>query len=104
MALDGLLRKVDERRGVAASGNGVVVVSGENDKTFLPHEREGLGGKRAVANDIAKADDLLGAVGARIREDALKRRHVRMDIGDYRVFHVRAPSASPMPLSPEAGG
>ena len=30
MARDGLLRKIDECRGVAASGNGVVVVAGED--------------------------------------------------------------------------
>ena len=66
MARDGLLRKVDESRGVAATGNGVVVVSREDHETFLPHERNRLGGKRAVADDIAKADDLLGTAGLRI--------------------------------------
>ena len=104
MALDGFLREIDERRGVAAPRNRVVVVAGEDDEALPAHKRDGLGRERAVSDYVAEADDLLRAVGARIREDALKRRHVRMDIGDYRVFHVRAPSASPMPLSPEAGG
>ena len=104
MALDGFLREIDERRGVAAPRNRVVVVAGEDDEALPAHKRDGLGRERAVSDYVAEADDLLRAVGARIREDALKRRHVRMDIGDYRVFHLRAPSASPRPLSPEAGG
>ena len=80
MALDGLLRKVDERRGVAASGNGVVVVSGEDHEAFPSRERHRLGGKRAIADDVAKAYDLLGAAGPRIGEDILERRKVGVDV------------------------
>ena len=80
MARNGLLRKVNECRGVAASGNGVVVVPGEDHETLLSHERNCLGGKRAVANDIAKADDLLSAASPRIGKDGLERRKIGVNV------------------------
>ena len=80
MALDRLFSKVDKRRGVAAPGNGVVVVAGEDYEAFLPRKRNGLCGKRALAYDVAKADDLLRTTGPRIGEDVFKRRKIGVDV------------------------
>ena len=80
MALNRLLRKGNESRGVAASRNGVVVVSGENGKTFLSRERNCLGRKRAVADDVTEADDLFDALRLGVRKDVLKRREIGVDV------------------------
>ena len=104
MPFDGLLREIDESRGVAAAGNCVVVVPREDDEALLPHEREGLRRKRTVADDIAEAHDLLGAVALGVVENSAKSGLVRMYVGDDRVLHLTAPSAARRRPSREAGG
>ena len=93
MPRDGIGGQAVERLGAAAPGDGVVVVARENDDGRLADERQGLGGKGAVADDVAEADDAIDAIPRGVGQDAAKGLDVRVDVGDGRVSHDGALSS-----------
>ena len=94
MPRDGIGGKAIERLGTAAPGDGVVVVARENGRGRLADECQGLGGKGAVADDVAEADDAIDAILRGVGQDAAKGLSVRVDVGDECVSHDGTPSSS----------
>ena len=84
---NGVARKIYEVVFIYASGNGVVVVSG-NDCCILREKKiERFGGKRSVSHDITETDDALGSVSLGVVENLSQGRFVRVDIGYDGVDH-----------------
>ena len=68
----------------------LVVIAAQGDLAVLPHQVQARQRVRAVADDVAQADDPPAIVGTNVRQHRGQRRKVRVNVGDYRehiLFH-----------------
>ena len=96
MARHGIGGEAVERLRRAAPGDRVIVVAREDNGHGRAQARNGFGRQRAVAHDIAEADDARRAVLCGIGERAVKRLGVGVDVGEDGVFHCDADIISKM--------